>query len=53
MTVSHILAVLSSSDLAIDVEVIEIPDKDKPIECDEVFVNEVLVEIRNIIGEKA
>jgi len=26
--------------------------KDKPIECDEVFVTEVLLEIRNIIGEE-
>ena len=117
MTVSHILAVLSSSsDLVIDVEVIEmnvepksqslrakatlkkgyvlyvnegigenyrrysyhlqkddkmirrwdnaphwkdirtfpfhlhLSDKDKPIECDEVFVSDVLLEIKNIIG---
>ena len=119
MTVSHILAVLSSSsDLVIDVEVIEmnvepksqslrakatlkkgyvlyvnegigenyrrysyhlqkddemirrwdnaphwkdirtfpfhlhLSDKDKPIECDEVFVSDVLLEIKNIIGEE-
>ena len=118
MTVSHILAVLSSSDLVIDVEVIEmnvepktqslrakailkkgyvlyvnegigenyrrysyhlqkddkmirrwdnaphwsgirtfpfhlhIPDKDKPIECGEVFVSDVLLVIRDIVKEK-
>ena len=118
MTVSHILAVLSSSDLVIEVKVIamtvepktqslrakatlkkgyelyvnegmsenyrrysyhlqkgdkmirrwdnaphwrairtfpfhlHIPDKDKPIECEEVFVSDVLREIRNIIGEE-
>ena len=118
MTVSHILAVLSSSDLVMDIEVIEmnvepktqslrakavlkkdyvlyvnegigenyrrysyhlqkddkmirrwdnaphwrnirtfpfhlhVTDKDKPIECDEIFVNEVLLEIGNIIGEE-
>ena len=117
MTVSHILAVLSSSDLVIDIEVIEIniepktqllrakvilkkgyvlyvnegigenyrrysyhlqkdakmirgwdnaphwrdirtfpfhlhiPDGDKPIECREVFANDVLLEIGDIIGE--
>ena len=119
MTVSHILAVLSSSDLVINVELIEmivepktqslrakvilkksyllyvnegigesyrrysyhlqkddemirrwdnaphwrsirtfpfhlhVPDKDKPIECSEIFVDEVLMEIGNIIGEDA
>ncbi len=118
MTVSHILAVLSSSDLVIDVEIIEmnvepktqslrakatlkkgyvlyvnegigdyyriysyhlqkddemirrwdnaphwrdirtfpfhlhIPDKDKPIECGEVFVNDVLLGIRDIVTEE-
>ena len=118
MTVSHILAVLSSSDLVMDIEVIDmnvepktqslrakavlkkgyvlyvnegigenyrrysyhlqkddkmirrwdnaphwrnirtfpfhlhVTDKDKPIECDEIFVNEVLLEIGNIIGEE-
>jgi len=117
MTISHVLAVLSSSDLVIDVEIIEmniepktqslrakaklkkghvlyvnegigenyrrysyhlqkddrmirrwdnaphwrgvrtfpfhlhVPDKDTPIECDEVFVNDVLLEIRDIFGE--
>jgi hypothetical protein len=118
MMVSHILAVLSSSDLVIDVEIIAMTiepktqslrakailkkgyvlyvnegigenyrrysyhlqrddkmirrwdnaphwkdirtfpfhlhfsDKDKPIECDEVFVSDVLLEIKNIIGEE-
>ena len=85
MTVSHILAVLSSSDLIIDVEIIEmnvepktqshkmicrwdnaphwrgirtfpfhlhIPDKDKPVECGEVFVSDVLLVIRDIVKEK-
>jgi predicted RNase H-like nuclease (RuvC/YqgF family) len=118
MTVSHILAVLSSSDLVIDVEIIEmnvepktqslrakatlkkgyvlyvnegigenyrrysyhlqkddemirrwdnaphwrdfrtfpfhlhIPDNDKPIECGEVFVNDVLLGIRDIVTEE-
>jgi len=27
-------------------------DKDKPVECDEVFVSDVLVEIKGIIGEE-
>jgi hypothetical protein len=30
---------------------LHIPDNDTPIECEEVFVNDVLREIRNIIGE--
>ena len=30
---------------------LHVPGKDKPIECEEVFVNDVLLEIRNIIGE--
>ena len=29
-----------------------IPDKDKPIECGEVFVSDVLLEIRDIVKEK-
>jgi len=118
MTVSHILAVLSSSDLVIDVEVIEmnvepktqslrakailkkgyvlyvnegigenyrrysyhlqkddkmirrwdnaphwrdirtfpfhlhLQDKDEPVECEEVFVRDVLLEITDILGER-
>ena len=70
MTVLHILAVLSSSDLVIDVDVIElsiepktqslrtfpfhvhIPNRDKPKECEEVFVIDVISEIRNIQREQ-
>lgn len=119
MTVSHILAVLSSSDLVIDVEIIEmnvepktqslrakttlkkgyvlyvnegigenyrrysyhlqkddkmirrwdnaphwgdirtfpshlhLQDKDEPVECEEVFVSDVLLEITDILGERS
>ena len=31
---------------------LHIPDKDKPIECGEVFVSDVLLEIRDIVKEK-
>ena len=31
---------------------LHLSDKDKPIECDEVFVSDVLLEIKNIIGEE-
>jgi len=30
---------------------LHIPDKEKPIECDEIFVNDILMEIRDIVGE--
>jgi hypothetical protein len=31
---------------------LHIPDKNKPIECGEVFVNDVLLEIRDIVSEE-
>ena len=31
---------------------LHLPDKDKPVECDEVFVSDVLAEIKGIIGEE-
>lgn len=75
MTISHILAVLSSSDLVIDIKIIEmniepttqtlrakailknrtfpfhlhISGKDKPIECGEVFVNDILLGVKEFL----